>query len=155
MNRAEQDRRMAAIEEMERELAEPLRNFRGAVTALAERHVAQSARLSVVSEKRASRRRVWAYAWAPAGVLAVLMAVGLMFSGHGPARGRAVHGAAVARMEQPAAPQQQGNGTALMTEIDEDLNQNAPSPLAPLEVSSTSQTQTTTTEVEDTYSVEP
>lgn len=154
MNRVEQDRRMAAIEEMERELAEPLRSFRGAVTALAEQHVARSARLSLVAEKQAGRRRVWAYAWAPAGVLAILMAVGLVLSGHGAAPGRAVHGTAVAGVEQPAGPQQ-ANGTALMTEIDEDLNQNAPSPLAPLEVSSTSQPQTTTTEVEDTYSVEP
>ena len=37
MNRDEQDRRMMAIEEMERELSEPLRHFRGAVTAMAER----------------------------------------------------------------------------------------------------------------------
>jgi hypothetical protein len=154
MSKQEQDRRMAAIEEMERELAEPLRSFRGAMTGLAEQHVARSARLSLVPSKKGHPLRTWAYAWAPAGALAILMAVGLVLSSHGPVAGPAAHESTMARVEQPAAPQQ-ANGSTLMTEIDEDLNQNAPSPLAPLEVSTTSQTHTTTTEAEDTYSVEP
>lgn len=154
MNREEQDRRMAAIEEMERELAEPLRHFRGVVNAVAERHQSRMARVIRMPKRAAGWRPAWVYAWAPAGVLAVLMAVGLALSSHGPMRGPIAHETTVAQAEQPSTPQQV-SGSALMTEIDEDLNQNAPSPLAPLEISTTSSTHTTTTEAEDNYSVEP
>ena len=157
MNRAEEDLRMKAIEEMERELAEPLRHFRGAVTAMAERELERTPLVALRSEKRTIWRATWLYAWAPAAALLVLMAVGLVMSRHNAAPTPMNEGSSVAQMEQAPAPQaqEQVSDTALLTEIDEDLNQNAPSPLAPLEVSTTSGTHRTTTQAEDTNRVEP
>ena len=77
MKRREQDRRMLAIEEMERELAGPLRHFQGAVTAMAERELARTRRAALSTEKASGWRLAWVYAWAPAGLLVLLMAVGL------------------------------------------------------------------------------
>jgi hypothetical protein len=145
---------MAAIEEMERELAEPLGYFRGAVTALAERELAQTTRVKLPAEPKAVWRPVWVYAWAPAGLLLLLMAVGLAMSNHEPMQPPAGSESSVARVEAAPAPQHVSDN-ALMTEIDDDLNQNAPSPLAPLEVSTTTRTHTNTMQGEDTYGVEP
>ena len=144
------------MEEMERELAEPLRHFRGAVTALAEREMARTRRVALPAKVRSGWRPAWVYAWAPAGLLLVLMAVGLVMSNHESMQQPADNGPTVARVEQAPTPQQeQVSDSALMTEIDEDLNQNVPTPLAPLEVSTPSQTHTTTSQSEDTYGVEP
>lgn len=145
---------MTAIEEMERELAEPLRHFRGAVKAMAERELAQTRRVALPAEKKVGWRPVWVYAWAPAGLLVVLMAVGLMMQSHTPMQQAENHGPNVAQTEAPPAGQQRLSDTALMTEIDEDLNQNAPTPLAPLEVS-TANTQANTTQAEGSDGVQP
>jgi hypothetical protein len=157
MNRDEQDRRMMAIEEMERELSEPLRHFRGAVTAMAEREMERMPRVALRSAKQTGWRAAWLYAWAPAAALLVLMAVGLTMSHHSAVLTPANEGPSMAKVEQPPTPQaqEQVSDTALMTEIDDDLNQNAPSPLAPLEVSTASQAQTKTTQAEGSYGVEP
>lgn len=157
MNRNEQDQKMRAIEEMERELAEPLRRFRGAVTALAEREAERMPQISLRAEKKAGWRPAWGYAWAPAALLVVLMAVGLMMSSHNRAQAPMNEGPSMAKVEQAPVPQTQGHvsDAALMTEVDNDLNQNAPTPLAPLEVTTTSQSQTNTTQAEDTYGVQP
>jgi hypothetical protein len=154
MNRQEQDRRMVAIEEMERELAQPLGCYREAVTALAEREMARTARIVMPAEQTTGWRPVWAYAWAPAGLLLLLLVVGLAKSNHAVVQSAATNEPVVARVEAAPTPQHVSDD-ALMTEIDEDLNQNAPTPLAPLEVSTTSKTHTNTTQVEDTYGVEP
>jgi len=153
MNGHEQDRRMLAIEEMERELAEPLGNFRGAVTALAEREMTRTARVAIRAERTARWRGMWLYVWAPAALL-LLLTVGLVMSTRGPEQQPVMNEPSVARVE-PAPTPRHVSDNALLTEIDEDLNQNAPTPLAPLEVSTTSKTHTTTTQAEDTYGVEP
>ena len=153
MNGQKQDRRMKAIEEMERELAEPLGHFRSAVTALADRAMTRTARLVTPREKRPAWRGRWAYAWAPAGLVVVLLGVGLTVTDHGPARQPMASHAVVARVEQAPTPQQVSD-TALLTEIDQDLTQNAPTPLAPLEISTTGSNQSTQAE-ETTYGVEP
>lgn len=155
MNRQEENRTVVAIEEMERELAEPLRHFRGAVTALAEREMARARRVALPAEKKVGWRPGWAYAWVPAGLLLLLMVVGLTVSDHGAMQPTVNSEPAVARVEQAPAPEQHLSDSALMTEIDEDLNQNVPASLAPLEVSTTSETHTNTTQAEDTYGVEP
>jgi hypothetical protein len=157
MKRADEERRMKSIEEMERELAEPLRHFRGALTAMAERELERMPRVALRPEKQRGWRVAWLYAWVPAAALLVLMAVGLAISHHDAAPARMSEGPSMAQVEQPSAPQAGGrvSDTALMTEIDEDLNQNAPSPLAPLEVSTTSKSHTTTTESEEIHGVEP
>ena len=155
MNRQEQDRTLVAIEEMERELAEPLRQFRGAVTALAEREMARARRVALPAEKKAGWQPGWTYAWVPAGLLLILMMVGLAMSDHGAIQPAVSTEPAVARVEPAPAPEQHLSDSALMTEIDEDLNQNVPASLAPLEVSTTSETHTNTTRAEDTYGVEP
>lgn len=152
MNGQEQDRRMKAIEEMERELAEPLGHFRGAVTVLADRAMTHAARMARPAEKRSAWRTGWVYSWAPAGLVVVLLAVGLTLSDHDHARQPVANQASVATVGQ--APQQVSDN-ALLTEIDQDLNQNAPTPLVPLEVSTTSTTQASSTQMEDSYSVEP
>ncbi|MGC8549411.1 MAG: hypothetical protein ACP5M4_06900 [Acidobacteriaceae bacterium] len=156
MNREEQDLRARAIEEMERELAEPLRHFRGAVTAMAERELERMPRVALRSGKQWGWRAAWLYAWAPAAALLVLMAVGLAMGHHHAAATPMNEGPAMAQNEQPPTPraQEHVSDTALLTEIDEDLNQNAPTPLAPLEVS-TSKTHATATQAEDTNGVEP
>ncbi len=159
MNREEQDRMTRAIEEMERELAEPLRHFRGAVTAMAQRELRRMPGMAMRSEKRTGWRSAWLYAWAPAAALLVLMAVGLVMSSHDGSRTAGSGGASVAKVEPAPAPAPQAqahtSAAALMTEIDDDLNQNAPTPLMPLEVSTTSQSQTNTTQAEGSNGVEP
>lgn len=157
MNRVDEDRKMQAIEEMERELAEPLHHFRGAVTAMAERELERMPRIALRSGKQSGWRAAWLYAWAPAAALLLMMAVGLTMSHQSAAPAPMTEGPSMAQVERPPAPeaQQQLSDTALLTEIDEDLNQNAPSPLAPLEVSTTSKAHTTTTRAEDIYGVEP
>jgi len=156
MKRADEDRRMKAIEAMERELAEPLCHFRGAVTAMAERELERMPRVSLRSGKQAGWRAAWLYAWVPAVALLVLMAVGLTISHHDAVSMSKNEGPSMAQVEQPPTPQaqEQVSDTALLTEIDEDLNRNAPTPLAPLEVSTTSKAHTTT-QAEDTNGVEP
>lgn len=157
MNRVDDDRRMNAIEEMERELAEPLRHFRGAVTAMAERELERMPRVALRNGKQPGWRAAWLYAWAPAAALLLMMAVGLSTSHQSATPAPMNEGPSMAQVERPPTPQaqQQVSDTALMTEIDDDLNQNAPSPLAPLEVSTASQTQTNTTQAEGSYGVEP
>lgn len=154
MNSHEKDRKMKAIEEMERELAQPLSHFRGAVKALAERGMSQMPRVVLRAEKKPVWRTVRVHIWAPASVLLLLLVVGLVKSDHGMGSQSASNSPSVAQVEQSPAPQQVSD-SALMTEVDEDLTQNAPTPLEPLEVATTSQTHTNNTQAEDTDGVEP
>ncbi len=145
---------MQAIEEMERELKQPLGHFRSAVTALTEREMARRPRRAMVpAGRRSGWRPVWVYAWAPA-VLLLLLTVGLVLANQGPAAQPATQENSVARVESGPAPRKVSDN-ALMTEIDEDLTQNVPTAMAPLEVSTTSKTHTNSTQSEDTYGVEP
>ena len=153
MNGHEQDRRMLAIEEMERELAEPLGNFRGAVTALAEREMARTPQMALRAERTARWRTMWLYAWVPAALL-LLLTIGLAMTTHGPAQQPVMQEPSVAKVEAAPTPQHVSDNK-LLTEIDADLTQNVPTPFAPLEVTTTSKTHTTTTQAEDNYVVEP
>jgi len=138
---------------MERELAQPLGDFRGAVTALAEREMARTPRIALRAERTARWRAMWLYAWAPAALL-LLLTVGLAMSTRGPEQQPVMNVPSVAKVEAAPTPQHMSDNK-LLTEIDDDLNQNAPTPLAPLEVTTTSKTHTTTTQAEDTNGVEP
>lgn len=150
MNGQEQDRKMLAIEEMERELAQPLGNFRGAVTALAEKEMARTPRIALRPEKAARWKGMWLYAWAPAALL-LLLTVGLAMTTHGPVQPTVMHNPPpVAKLAH-----QHMSDNKLFTDIDADLSQNVPTPFAPLEVTTTSKTHTTTTQAEDNYVVEP
>lgn len=154
MSAKKNDRMMRAIEEMEEELAQPLRQFRSAMTSLAEREMPRSERLARRPETASGWRMAWLYAWAPVALL-LLLTIGFAVMANEPAQQPAAHATASVTQNASAPASQQVSDNALLTEVDEDLTQNAPTPLAPLEVSTNSKTHTNSTQAEDTYGVEP
>jgi hypothetical protein len=144
--------REQAIEQMESETAEALRYFRSAITAAADRNMRQSGLpMETALWRRRSRIQVAArWAWAPA---LLLLTIGLILGGREYRGGRAASHAIAVRTSAPAAARNVDDA-ALMTQIDEELSQDAPESLAPLEVTSAQTTHGTNRQMENTNGVE-
>lgn len=150
------DSRIEAIEQMERELAQPLQHFRAAITAVAEREMARAEQKAPM---RVPERMSWfqsrlVMGLAPA-LLLLLLTVGLIMAGYNDHRPAPAGNQAPAQTEAVATPQQVSD-SALFTEIDEDLTQTAPQSMAPLEGTTTTNktTHENTTQVEEINGVE-
>jgi hypothetical protein len=146
--------REQAIKQMEAETAEALRCFRAAITTAAERQMRQSgAPLEYARQKRSSwMRPTLRFSWAPALAL-LLLSIGLMIEGYEYRAGRSTPPAIAVRTPAPAAATN-ADDAALMTQIDEDLSQDAPESLAPLEITTAQTTHRTNRQMENTNGVE-
>jgi hypothetical protein len=160
MSMQKKDRKLEAIEQMERELAEPLRNFRSAMTAVAEK---EGQRTQNWQRTSLPQRAHWFQARLVMGLvpalLLLLLTVGLVMANRNDARHAAPAPNPVTAENEPVtAPgtaRQQVSDSALFTEIDEDLSANVPQSMAPLEGTTASKTtHENTTPVEVTNGVE-
>jgi len=140
MHKLTTDRKQIAIEQIERELAEPLRRFRSALTTVAEQQMAKAQNRSAapLPARSAWFRTRLVMALAPA-LLLLLLTVGLVLANDHHHR-TAVTSNPVTAQNEPVATPQQVSDAALFTEIDEDLSSNVPQSMAPLEGAATSKT---------------
>src|SRR5579875_3915028 len=141
MNTLKNDRKLQAIERMERELAEPLGHFRAAMTALAEREMEhpQSRRTSASPAHSAGFRRRLAMVLVPA-MLLLLLTAGLVLANKNDKHAVVPAQNPVTAENEPVTTPQQVSDSALFTEIDEDLSANVPQSMAPLEGTTASKT---------------
>jgi hypothetical protein len=144
--------REQAIEQMESETAEALRYFRSAITAAADRQMRQSGQSmgTVLSRRRSGMQFAARWAWAPA---LLLLIIGLVIGNREYRAGRAASHTIAVRTPAPAAARNVDDA-ALMTQIDDELSQDAPESLAPLEVTSAQTTHGTNRQMENTNGVE-
>lgn len=139
-----------AIEAMQVELTAHLRDFRSAVTIVAEREMRRAqanGRVSIRPVALAGR-----LIWAPALLMLMLsIAAGVVSRSHSHHAMRAQ--AAIATAAAPNS-NQSVDDTALMSEIDQDLSEDTPDSLAPLEVTTVTTTHEAKNKVEENHRVQ-
>lgn len=148
------------IEQMERELAQPLADFKTALVAMAEHHSQQTQPLLYKAKTAAAGERWfrsrWALRLAPVSLL-IALTIGLVMANEKSARPAPSDSTSTASMQTDAAANPaQVSDTALFSEIDQDLSANVPQPMAPLEGATLTNktTHANQTQVEDENAVE-
>jgi cell division protein FtsN len=155
-NRDHGDRKLEAMEQMERELAEPLGHFRAALTAMAEHETERmpSRRWAASPASAAGLRRRLVMGLVPA-LLLLLLTAGLVMANKNDKHAVVPAQNPVTAENEPVATPKQVSDSALFTEIDEDLSENVPQSMAPLEgATASTTTHENTKTVEETNGVE-